>query len=104
MQFSATDINAMLAALGEPALLRDTATTLRVQFHAPGALVEMFGQMVVSEHATALCSEAAAAALDITGGDPNTATQLTIRGNDYRVISLVPDGIGFARLTLEKLT
>jgi len=103
MEFPASRIAHILNRLGEDALVGMDRSVLRVQYHSPGALVELFGQMVVVDNVTAVCSEAVAAALEITGGVSGTASELTIRGNDYRVISAVPDGVGFSILTLEKL-
>jgi len=98
--------DAMADMLADPDLWEDAtigATTLQVQYHSPGSVVEMFGMPTMVENPTALCGTAAAATLNIVGGPEGTGSELTIRAVDYRVASIKPDGNGFSILDLVKL-
>jgi len=95
MKFSAADMQAMLDAVGEDATC--TAGTLRVVFNAPGSVFPGVGPGLVVSEPTVLAAVADIEALGIVDG-----TELTIDGRVYAVVSPpLPDGAGFATLTLE---
>lgn len=95
MQFSAADKATMLDAVGEDATC--TAGTLRVVFNAPGSVFGGASAGIVVSEPTALASVADLTALAVVDG-----TELTIDGLIYQVVSPpLPDGAGFATLTLE---
>lgn len=95
MKFSTADKAAMLDAVGDDATC--TAGPLRVVFQAPGSVFPGVSPGLVVSEPTALAAVADLEALAIVDG-----TELTIDGRVYAVVSPpLPDGSGFATLTLE---
>jgi len=95
MKFSAADMQAMLDALGEPATT--LAGSLVVVFQAPGSVFPGASPGIVVSEPTALAAVADIVALGIDDG-----SDLAIDGRNYQVVAPpLPDGSGFATLTLE---
>lgn len=96
MNFAAADITAMLSAMGETATV--AGGSLRVLFEAPGRVADGLGGVLVTDP-TALAAESDIASLGIVAGESGSA--ITIGGKAYTVLAIVPDGDGFATMTLE---
>lgn len=73
---------------------------LSVLFQAPGSVV--FDDGLVSTNPAALVAAADLERLAITGG--SYGSEITISAVTYRILSIVPDGAGFAALDLERLS
>jgi hypothetical protein len=97
VQFTTADINGILSATGEDALLTGqtgVAVTIKIKFRKTG--IDMMGQL--TDKPQALCS---ATVLD--GLDTKNAV-LTHGGTDYRMLKPLLDDAGFATVTLNRIT
>lgn len=87
-----------LLDFGEPATVNgDGALTVIPVLEVGGT--ELKGEMIEHSHPYALAAAVDVANLDIVAGvDGNT---LTLRGLEYTVVAIEPDGLGCVALTLE---
>jgi hypothetical protein len=93
------DIGHMIEAIGDGEVALFGTETLPVDFN-PDGVSRLDGDEVVRTGPYALASAAAVAALGIAAG--NDGDTLTLRGIEYTVLAIDPDGMGMVALSLEE--
>jgi len=86
----------IIADLGEPAVV--DGSTIQALFHAAGSVLTINGEEMVIADPMAMVTAADAEELGIDGGASGTA--IIVAGENYVVLSAVPDGNGLVALTL----